>query len=374
MERLLTISLCPSKHCNLSRTEIGISKYLLLPFTDDQCGLHRTGQACGNCKNEYTLAFDYNDCVSVNNCSPAVTVVIVISVLLYWVVVIIIILWLMYFQINVGYLYGIIYYYSIVDILLGPIINYSGGFDVIEIMISTIVKLNPRFLGKLCFMQASMSGIDQYALHYVHPTGILFILFVLTLIARRSQRFALFISRGAIRSICIILILTYTSIADTSLQLLRQLKFSDVNELYVYLSPDIKYFSGRHIIYVIIAILFELVIVVGLPIILLFEPYVNRCINFTRIKPILDQFQGCYRDKCRWFAAVYLLSRQAILIIMTIHFANGYTAVYLLITVCLIIALLHYHVQPYKSTALTDMMDLFFSRCTSSVTADGSSL
>ena len=258
----------------------------------------------------------------------------------------------MYFQINVGYLYGIIYYYSIVNILLGPIINYSGGFDVIEIMISTIVKLNPRFLGKLCFMQASMSGIDQYALHYVHPTGILFILFVLTLIARRSQRFALFISRGAIRSICIILILAYTSIADTSLQLLRQLKFSDVNELYVYLSPDIKYFSDRHIIYVIIAILFELVIVVGLPIILLFEPYVNCCINFTRIKPILDQFQGCYRDKCRWFAAVYLLSRQAILIIMTINFVNGYTAVYLLITVCLIIALLHYHVQPYKNITL----------------------
>ena len=36
------------------------------------------------------------------------------------------------------------------------------------------------------------------------------------------------------------------------------------------------------------------------------------------------------------------------------NFANGYiyTAVYLLITVCLIIALLHYHVQPYKNTTL----------------------
>ena len=37
---------------------------------------------------------------------------------------------------------------------------------------------------------------------------------------------------------------------------------------------------------------------------------------------------------------------------MTINFANSYNAVYLLITVCLIIALLHYHVQPYKSTTL----------------------
>ena len=93
---------------------------------------------------------------------------------------------IMYFQINVGYLYGIIYYYSVVDILLGPIINYSGGFHIIEIMVSSIVKLSPQFLGKLCFMQASMSGIDQYALHYVHPTGILLILSILSVIARHS--------------------------------------------------------------------------------------------------------------------------------------------------------------------------------------------
>ena len=347
-----TVSLCPSKYCNFSRTESTSATYILHPSYDDQCGLHRTGQACGSCKNGYTLAFDFHDCVSINSCSPGITVVIVMCVIIYWILVIVIILWLMYFQINVGYLYGIIYYYSVVDILLGQIINYSSSFDVIEIILTSVVKLSPRFLGKLCFLQGCMSGMDQYALHYIHPTGILLILFFLSVIARHSQRFALFISRGAIRSICFILILAYTSIADTSLQLLQHLKFTDVNELYTYLSPDIKYFTGRHIIYVIIAILFEMVIVVGLPVILLFEPYVNRWINFTRIKPILDQFQGCYRDKCRWFAGVYLLSRQVILIIMVINFVNYYIVLYLLTSLCVIIALLHYHVQPYKSGAL----------------------
>ena len=347
-----TVSLCPNKYCNISRTEIASGKYFLHPFHDDQCSLHRTGQACGYCENGYTLAFDFDDCININNCSLEITVVIITCVILYWILVIVIILWLMYFQINVGYLYGIIYYYSVVDILLGQILNYSSGFDIIEIIIFSIVKLTPRFLGKLCFLQETMDGIDQYALHYVHPTGILIILAILSVMARRSQRFALFISRGAIRSICLILILAYTSIADTSLQLLRQLKFTDINELYTYLSPDVKYFTGRHIIYVIIAILFELVIVVGLPVLLLFEPYINRWINFTRIKPILDQFQGCYKDKCRWFAGVYLLTRQAILIILVINFADYYIALYLLISVCLIIALLHHHFQPYKSVAL----------------------
>ena len=347
-----TVSLCPSKYCNFSRTESTSGKYILHPFYDDQCNLHRTGQACGSCENGYTLAFDFHDCVSINSCSPGITVVIVMCIIIYWILVIVIILWLMYFQINVGYLYGIIYYYSVVDILLGHILNYSSSFDVIEIIVSSVVKLSPRFLGKLCFLQEGMSGIDQYTLHYIHPIGILLILFILSVIARHSRRFALFISKGAIRSICFILILAYTSIADTSLQLLRHVKFTNTNDLYTYLSPDVKYFTGHHIIYVIIAILFEMVIVVGLPVILLFEPYVNRWINFTRIKPMLDQFQGCYRDNCRWFASVYLLSRQMILIIMVINFANYYIALYLLTILCVIIALLHYHIQPYKSGTL----------------------
>ena len=259
---------------------------ILHPFYDDQCGLHRTGQACGSCKNGYTLAFDFHNCINMNSRSPGITVVIVMCAIIYWILVIVIILRLMYFQINVGYLYGIIYYYSVVGILLGQILNYSNSFDIIEIIISSVVKLSPRFLGKLCFLQGFMSGIDQYTLHYIYSTGILLILFIASVIAKHSRRFRLFISRGAIRSICFILILAYTSIADTSLQLLRHLTFTDINELYTYLSLDAKYFTGRHIIYVSIAILFEVIMVVGLPVILLSEPYVNRWINFINIKPI----------------------------------------------------------------------------------------
>ena len=136
------VSLCPNKYCNFSRTEITSGKYILHPFYDDQCGLHRTGKACGSCKNGYTLAFDFHECVSINSHSPGITVAIVMCILIYWILVIVIILWLMYFQINVGYLYGIIYYYSVVDILLGHILNYSSSFDAIELIISSVITVS----------------------------------------------------------------------------------------------------------------------------------------------------------------------------------------------------------------------------------------
>ena len=87
-----TVSLCPSKYCNFSHTEITSGKYILHPFYDDECGLHGTGQACGSCNNGYTLAFDFHNCVNINSCSPRITVVIVMCVIIYWILVIVTIL------------------------------------------------------------------------------------------------------------------------------------------------------------------------------------------------------------------------------------------------------------------------------------------
>ena len=351
-----TVSICPNKYCNITRTEVNSGSFLLSSFDDDQCMPHRTGQACGTCENGYTLSFDFEDCVNNDDCSPGITVLIIICMVLYWIIIIMIILVIMYFKINIGYLYGIIYYYSVVDILLGQILNYSDGLNVLDKIITSIIRLSPGFVGFLCFFKG-MSGIDQYIIRFIHPTGIIVILFLLSILARCSVRITQYISRGIIPAICLILTLTYISIADTSLQLLRSLRFTDVDKVYTYLSPEYEYLTGRHIFYFMIALVYELVIVFGLPLLLLLEPFINRWINFSdlnviwvriSLKPILDQFQGCYKDNCRWFAAVYLICRQAILVILIINFSDKFVELYLLLIVCLVTALLHYIAQPYN--------------------------
>ena len=354
-----TVSLCPNKYCNISRAEVTSGSFLLSAFYDNQCEPHRTGQACGTCENGYTLSFDFENCVNNDDCSPGITALIIICVILYWILIMVIILVIMYFKINIGYLYGIIYYYSVVDILLGQVLNYSGGLNVLDKVITSIIRLSPGFVGFLCFFKG-MSGIDQYFIRFIHPTGIIVILILLSILARCSGRVTRYISRGIIPAICLILTLTYTSIADTSLQLLRSLRFADVDKVYTYLSPEYEYLTGRHIFYFIIALVYELVIVIGLPLLLLLEPFINHWINFSNMKiscirisltPILDQFQGCYKDNHRWFAAVYLICRQAILVIVIINNlfeSEIYIELYLLLIVCLVTALLHFIVQPYN--------------------------
>ena len=138
--------------------------------------------------------------------------------------------------------------------------------------------------------------------------------------------------------------------ASTSLQLLRPLHFDNVNGAYVYSSPSIKYFTGRHIPYGIIASLCGLFIVIGLPLLLLLEPFLKRKVNFIKIMPLLDQYQECYKDQYHWFAAYYLVCR--LIVIATVYVSNFNDGLYYLQTACIIIVTIHVWVKPYKNEIL----------------------
>ena len=139
----------------------------------------------------------------------------------------------------------------------------------------------------------------------MHPLAVILILAVVSLSARNSKKISAFISRGIIHVICLLLLLSYTSITSTSLQLMRSLTFHEIDKVYTYLAPDIEYFHGRHLVYGIVALLRSVTILLGLPLLLTIEPFLNHKINSTRIKSLLDQFQGCYKDKYSCFAGYY---------------------------------------------------------------------
>ena len=208
-----------------------------------------------------------------------------------------------------------------------------------------------HYIGELC-VTTGMSGIDQQFIHYVHPSAVTLILEGITLLARKSQWFSVIISRGIIHVICLLLLLSYTSMASTSLLLIRSLRFHDIDKVYTYISPDIQYFHGRHLAYGIVALLCIVFIETGPPLLLTLEPFLNHKINFVKIKPLLDQFQGCYKDKYRCFAGYYMICRLVIIIIVIANSSNDFATSYMLIVVCGIIALIHLIIKPYNDELL----------------------
>ena len=346
-----TVSICPLNYCNFTCCETTNGFYQLSPMRKNQCTSQRSGIACGSCSENYTLSFDSVECVSVDKCTTSQSLLAITLSMLYWVVIVMIVFIMTYYHVGVGYLYAITYYYSVLDILLNQNLHISQGLHMTISIISSIVKVTPQFLGKLCLVR-NMSGIDQQFIHYIHPLAVTLIVAIICQSARASHKFSAFISRGIIHVVCFLFLLSYTSVATTSLLLLRSLTFDNVNKVYTYLSPDIEYFNGRHLPYFIVSLLCTLVIVIGLPVLLLLEPFLNHKINFTSIKPLLDQFQGCYKDKYRCFAAYYMICRLIIISIIISNPSNGNNTQYLLITASTLLALIQLILKPYESELL----------------------
>ena len=349
-----TTAFCPINYCNFTCCETSNGYYHLSPVRDNQCSSHRSGAACGSCIIGYRLSYDSTECVNVESCTAGHTVLVVLLTVIYWILMVTLVFGIMYYKVGIGYLYGITYYYSIVDILLSRNMYASRGLYLTVNIMSSFSKIIPQFLGELCVV-TGLSGIDQQFIHYIHPSAVIVILIIISLIARRSRRISVFISRGIIHVICLLLLLSYTSIASTSLLLMRPLKFDGIDEVYTYLSPDIKFFHDRHLVYSIVALLFMIFIVISLPLLLTLEPFLNHKLNFTKIKPLLDQFQGCYQDKYRCFAGYYMICRLVIITIAIADLSNDFVANYVLIIICGMIALIHLLVKPYNSGILNKL-------------------
>ena len=346
-----TVTFCPINYCNFTCCETSNGYYHLSPVRDNQCRSHRSGTACGSCTDGYTLSFDSPECVNVDSCTAGQTTLVILLTMIYWIVMVTLVFAMMYYKVEIGYLYSITYYYSIVDILLSQNLQASRGLYLTVSIISSFSKITPQFLGELC-LTTGMSGIDQQFIHYVHPLAVIMILVIITFLARTYRRISAIISRGIIHVICLLLLLSYTSIASTSLLLMRSLTFHGIDKVYTYLSPDIEYFYDRHLAYGIVALLCTVTIVLGLPLLLTLEPFLNRKINFIKIKPLMDQFQGCYKDKYRCFAGYYMICRLLIITIVIANSSNEFVANYLLTIVCGIIDLIHVTMKPYNEEIL----------------------
>ena len=148
----------------------------------------------------------------------------------------------------------------------------------------------------------------------------------------KSKVFAVGKSRSVVHSMSAVLVICYAQCTNISFQILTKTTLRGAgNELRhtVTLYGGIKYFSPEHLVYALAACLCLSTVVAIPPILLLVYPgyltlfsfcklseshpvqYISKF--FIKLKPFFDSFQGCYRDKLRFFSGLYFLGRVAIL-------------------------------------------------------------
>ena len=138
----------------------------------------------------------------------------------------------------------------------------------------------------------------------------------------------------------------------------------------LYYDGSVEYFSKEHLPYAILAITVLLVFTL-LPILLLclypcrcFQRFLNSChLRSQALHTFMDAFQGCYKNgtngtrDCRYFAAVYLITRMALhfsLMIPLVLYTTSLITVPFLGVIVLISVF-----QPYRKQ-LYNQLDIFF--------------
>ena len=127
---------------------------------------------------------------------------------------------------------------------------------------------------------------------------------------------------------------------------------------------DLAYMSDDHLKYVIPAIICLVFIILPPPIILLLEPLLVRlsgmfnirrnAVTYTlhrfrmKLKPFLDSFQGCFKDKYRYFAGLFFLYRILLVLFSSVFTGGGIVANTTHEVILFLILLLHCLCRPFE--------------------------
>ena len=177
-----------------------------------------------------------------------------------------------------------------------------------------------------------------------------------------------------IHGISTFLVISYAQCAKVSFEILTWTQMLGAGYVpakkVVFLSGTVEYFSTDHLPYAIPALLVVLLIVLP-PLLLMLYPngvqviskicgereimprYCRCCgvfrryVQIARFKPVIDSFQGCFKDRYRFFAGLFFFYR----FVISLSFAFATNAVSLYISLEMIVILMlafHAWAQPYE--------------------------
>ena len=336
---------CPAKTCP---HHPGFCK---LDKEDDLCWEGRSGLLCSSCRHNYSFTFGAISCMPTDTCPPGITTLITLGVIVYWIFFVCFVLLVLSANLSIGsgFMYGIIYFFSVQNLFTESTV--SDYFLMVLIDTCTaLTQLSPRAFGDIdaCFIPSWNLNLHHKLFHLVSPAFVVTVVVFVVLASRycRCPRVISLAENSPIHAMCMLILFSYTSMVYTIFYILKPIKIK--GEMRVFIDPHLRYFHEEHLPYAIVALLCEFLLVLPICFLLLFAPWLSPRVNLVklRLKPILDEFQACYRPRYRWFAGFYFLARQLVFLAYILPVDQGNSALIHCINVLILI--IHCTCQPYK--------------------------
>ena len=289
---------CPFHYCLPHSSRLNFST------TNSQCQFNRSGLLCGHCQQGLSTVFSSSHC---QHCSNIYLFLIILIAVVGFIIVLI----MFYLNLTVtdGRINGFMLYANIISINSPIFFPQSNTVTPAY----TFISLANLDLGiQTCFY----NGMDDYAKMWLQLAFPFYLIFIATLIiitSRYSTTIQRLTARRALPVLATLFLLSYTKI----LRIVSSVLFfystithlpSKHTTLVWSVDANVPLFGVRFTI-LFIACLILFLILVPFNLILLFTRTLSRFRFVNKFKPLLDTYQGPYKDKYYYWSGLQLLMR-----------------------------------------------------------------
>ena len=292
------LSDCPMDYCLPYSTNVN------LVHPDLQCQFNRTGILCSQCQPPLSMVFASSRCMKCTNVHILITIIVIVAG-----IVLVVLLYVLNLTVTNGTINGIIFYANIVSINDSVFLVNDNVFKPLRVFIS-FTNLD---LGiETCFY----NGMDSYVkmwLQLFFPSYLIIIAVSIIIASRYSSRILRLTYNRSLPVLATLFLLSYTGVLRVVLTVL--FSYSTINhypsgEKQVVWSIDASVpLFGLKFIILFIACLMLFLILISFNIALLFIRFLSRFRIINHFKPLLDAFQGSYKDKYYFWVAVNIIIR-----------------------------------------------------------------
>ena len=362
---------CPHNYCMNEKIAVDLTD------PDSQCSQNHSGNLCGRCKVNYSLALGSDRCTQCNDNNG-------LALLIFFAAAgFLLVFFIKFLDLTVahGTINGLILYANIIwmnnsilsiDINLnGTMVKlneYKNGYDILRV---PIAWLNLDFGFEMCFFE----GMDAYTktwLQFVFPLYIWSIAGLIILVCHYSTRATRLFGNNSISVLATLFLLSYgkliRNITNTLAHTQLTKYYSNHNETLKVWSLDgtVQYWELKHVFLFLTGLVCLIVFWLPYTLTLLLVPCLKRWDHLkplrwiNKLKPFYDAYYGPFKDKIQYqcWIGVLLIVRGMVLIIFTITSTSNPNANILFLVVIATVLLMYSAMvgHPYKKwyTALLE--------------------
>ena len=289
---------CPMDYC------LPYSSNVNLLYPDLQCQFNRTGLLCSQCQHHLSMVFGSSRCIKCTNVHILITIIVIVAG-----IILVVLLYLLNLTVTIGTISGIIFYANIVSINDSVFLVNDNVFKPLRMFIS-FVNLD---LGiETCFYNG-MDTYDKTWLQLFFPVYLIILAVIIIIVSRYSSKLFRLTYTRSLPVLATLFLLSYTGVLRTVLTVLFSYSTithlpSGHKQIVWSIDASVPLFGLKFtILFITCLVLFLLLIPFNIT--LLFTRHLLRFRIVYRFKPLLDAFQGSYKDRYYYWVAVHLTMR-----------------------------------------------------------------